>query len=217
MRHECLVSVLLIANMLMATRLTLTLSLSRSRSILKRTSPSIFNPNKFPKSLPCPLWSSSFSFCIDQLHKSTSSNPFTTTCSFSSPLSSSSMAASSFDDSNPLLQDFVFPPFDAVEPKHVRPGIRALLNNLVIKFLTFAQFWIICSVLINGSSFDLICRNVIWRNLNVLLNLLGLSWLNRWRRLWISCLLFGVWLIISNLLRIVLSFVQQLRMCRCLF
>lgn len=33
-------------------------------------------------------------------------------------------------ESNPLLQDFDFPPFDAVEPKHVRPGIRALLKSL---------------------------------------------------------------------------------------
>ncbi|KAI3961857.1 hypothetical protein MKW98_022062 [Papaver atlanticum] len=31
---------------------------------------------------------------------------------------------------NPLLQDFVFPPFDVIEPKHVRPGIKALLKQL---------------------------------------------------------------------------------------
>ncbi|CAM8934404.1 unnamed protein product [Rhodiola kirilowii] len=31
---------------------------------------------------------------------------------------------------NPLLKDFDFPPFDVVEPKHVRPGIRALLAQL---------------------------------------------------------------------------------------
>ncbi|KAJ1382173.1 Peptidyl-dipeptidase DCP [Sesbania bispinosa] len=43
------------------------------------------------------------------------------------------MAASALDDvidANPLLLDFEFPPFDAVEPKHVRPGIRTLLNKL---------------------------------------------------------------------------------------
>ncbi|XP_011012058.1 PREDICTED: probable cytosolic oligopeptidase A [Populus euphratica] len=34
------------------------------------------------------------------------------------------------DEFNPLLQDFEFPPFDVVEHKHVRPGIRALLKNL---------------------------------------------------------------------------------------
>ncbi|KAF5206013.1 Mitochondrial intermediate peptidase protein [Thalictrum thalictroides] len=33
-------------------------------------------------------------------------------------------------DENPLLKDFDFPPFDAVEPKHVRPGIRVLLKQL---------------------------------------------------------------------------------------
>ncbi|CAB4299372.1 unnamed protein product [Prunus armeniaca] len=31
---------------------------------------------------------------------------------------------------NPLLQDFDFPPFDVVDAKHVRPGIRALLKKL---------------------------------------------------------------------------------------
>lgn len=33
-------------------------------------------------------------------------------------------------ESNPLLRDFDFPPFDVVEAKHVRPGIRALLQKL---------------------------------------------------------------------------------------
>ncbi|XWS41685.1 hypothetical protein CRYUN_Cryun17cG0103800 [Craigia yunnanensis] len=33
-------------------------------------------------------------------------------------------------ESNPLLQDFDFPPFDVVEAKQVRPGIRALLKKL---------------------------------------------------------------------------------------
>ncbi|CAK8540397.1 unnamed protein product [Lathyrus sativus] len=128
MRHQKLILVLLISNMLMATRLTLTLSLSRSRSIhplLKRTC-SIFNHKQINKSHPCPLWSSSFSFCIDSLHKSTSPS-FTT--SSSSSLSASSMAASAIE-ANPILEEFVFPPFDVVEPKHVRPGIRTLLNKL---------------------------------------------------------------------------------------
>ncbi|KAI3839997.1 hypothetical protein MKX03_020485 [Papaver bracteatum] len=31
---------------------------------------------------------------------------------------------------NPLLQDFEFPPFDVIEPKHVRPGIKTLLKQL---------------------------------------------------------------------------------------
>lgn len=33
-------------------------------------------------------------------------------------------------ESNPLLQDFEFPPFDVIEAKHVRPGILALLKKL---------------------------------------------------------------------------------------
>ncbi|XXG63604.1 hypothetical protein AAC387_Pa05g1752 [Persea americana] len=32
--------------------------------------------------------------------------------------------------SNPLLKDFVFPPYDAVDPKHIRPGIQYLLKKL---------------------------------------------------------------------------------------
>ncbi|KAF1861777.1 hypothetical protein Lal_00026217 [Lupinus albus] len=54
------------------------------------------------------------------------------TASSSCSLSSMASSASLQDDvaSNPLLQDFEFPPFDVIEPNHVRPGIRALLNNL---------------------------------------------------------------------------------------
>ncbi|KAL5072767.1 hypothetical protein RYX36_011751 [Vicia faba] len=33
-------------------------------------------------------------------------------------------------EGNPILQPFVFPPYDVVEPKHVRPAIRTLLNKL---------------------------------------------------------------------------------------
>ncbi|GFY86720.1 zincin-like metalloproteases family protein [Actinidia rufa] len=38
--------------------------------------------------------------------------------------------ASAAEDSNPLLKDFDFPPFDAIAAEHVRPGIRALLKKL---------------------------------------------------------------------------------------
>ncbi|GKD05824.1 hypothetical protein Tco_1180798, partial [Tanacetum coccineum] len=42
--------------------------------------------------------------------------------------------AASFSDQsledNPLLQDFVFPPFDVIDASHVRPGMRALLTKL---------------------------------------------------------------------------------------
>ncbi|XP_044969828.1 organellar oligopeptidase A, chloroplastic/mitochondrial-like [Hordeum vulgare subsp. vulgare] len=34
------------------------------------------------------------------------------------------------NSNNPLLADYDFPPFDRVEPSHVRPGIRALLARL---------------------------------------------------------------------------------------
>ena len=52
----------------------------------------------------------------------------------SSPLRafcSAAMADADDSSSNPLLADFEFPPFDAVQPAHVRPGIRALLARLV--------------------------------------------------------------------------------------
>lgn len=39
-------------------------------------------------------------------------------------------AAAVVDESNPLLAEFDFPPFDSVKPEHVRPGIRALLKQL---------------------------------------------------------------------------------------
>ncbi|RDY02506.1 Organellar oligopeptidase A, chloroplastic/mitochondrial, partial [Mucuna pruriens] len=124
MKRSALLGALLIANMFMATtRLTLTLPFSRSiPPLLNRTCRSI---KQFPKSHPCPLWSSSFSFCLHTLRKSTS------------PLRASSsppsMATSSLNDvvePNPLLLDLEFPPFDVVEPKHVRPGIRALIAEL---------------------------------------------------------------------------------------
>ncbi|CAA7027203.1 unnamed protein product [Microthlaspi erraticum] len=44
--------------------------------------------------------------------------------------SSPSMATEDTLSSNPLLQDFEFPPFDTVDAHHVRPGIRALLHQL---------------------------------------------------------------------------------------
>ncbi|KAJ6675990.1 CYTOSOLIC OLIGOPEPTIDASE A-RELATED [Salix viminalis] len=106
--------------------------LSRSILLLQRTNNhfphSHFTPKRFPKSYPCPLWSSSFSSCLQTLHQSSTTTattpPFISTCysSFSKdPIT---------DEANPLLQDFEFPPFDVVEASHVRPGIRAILKNL---------------------------------------------------------------------------------------
>ncbi|CDY65644.1 BnaAnng20860D [Brassica napus] len=43
---------------------------------------------------------------------------------------SSAVSDESLLSSNPLLQDFDFPPFDSVDAEHVRPGIRALLQHL---------------------------------------------------------------------------------------
>ncbi|XP_052178429.1 organellar oligopeptidase A, chloroplastic/mitochondrial-like isoform X4 [Diospyros lotus] len=34
------------------------------------------------------------------------------------------------EEENPLLRDFIFPPYDVVEPKHVGPAIRSLLKKL---------------------------------------------------------------------------------------
>ncbi|XP_062005634.1 probable cytosolic oligopeptidase A [Rosa rugosa] len=124
-----LLASLLILNMLMATRVTL--SRSVSPLLLKRAPYPHFTPKRLPKSHPCPLWSSSFSFCLTLLPKPTPTSP-----PFNSrrPRSSLSMAASAAVDeslsSNPLLRDFDFPPFDVVDASHVRPGIRALLKKL---------------------------------------------------------------------------------------
>ncbi|EXC03912.1 Oligopeptidase A [Morus notabilis] len=143
LRKRGLLGALLIANILMATRI----GLSRSvHPLLKRTpfrrrffsSP---KSNHFPKSHFCPLWSSSFSLCLHKSAITTSSSSSSSSSSLSFSCSSSSLsppsmaaAAAVADDalfhSNPLLQDFDFPPFDAVEASHVRPGIRELLKKL---------------------------------------------------------------------------------------
>ncbi|XP_022740421.1 probable cytosolic oligopeptidase A [Durio zibethinus] len=127
---------LVVVNMLMATS---RFSLSRSiHPILKRTPFSSsyphFTSKHLLKSHPCPLWSSSFSFCLQTFHRSTSPSLSSSSFSSCSSLSPPSMASSASVDenieSNPLLQDFDFPPFDVVEANHVRPGIHALLKKL---------------------------------------------------------------------------------------
>ena len=137
---------LVIVNMLMATT---RFSLSRSvHPILKRSpfsSSSHFTPKLLLKSHPCPLWSSSFSFCLQTFHHSTSPSLSSSSFSACSFLSSPSMASIDENiETNPLLQDFDFPPFDIVEAKHVRPGIRALLKKLVCCFdlLGCLYFWV---------------------------------------------------------------------------
>ncbi|XP_027913692.1 probable cytosolic oligopeptidase A [Vigna unguiculata] len=127
MRRTGLLGTLLIANILMATRLTLTFSRSIPPLLITRTSCSVSHLKQFPKSHPCPLWSSSFSFCL-RLRKSTS--PLIASSSFSSSPFMAASSPNALVEDNPLLQNFDFPPFDVVEPKHVRPGIRALLGEL---------------------------------------------------------------------------------------
>ncbi|XP_026380510.1 probable cytosolic oligopeptidase A [Papaver somniferum] len=118
--------------------------LSQLRRSIKYHYP-LISPKHLTKSLPCPLWSSSFSFCLQQLHTSSPSSlsrssfsaaaPF---CTFSplmayqnpSPVVSSPQEEVVELKDNPLLKDFDFPPFDVVEAKHVRPAIRAILSDL---------------------------------------------------------------------------------------
>ncbi|KAL0918397.1 hypothetical protein M5K25_010403 [Dendrobium thyrsiflorum] len=80
------------------------------------------------KSFSCPLWSSSFTFCLHRPPKSTTSLVARGFCA----VPSSTMASSAVEsfDSNPLLSDFDFPPFDVIEATHVQPGIRELLRRL---------------------------------------------------------------------------------------
>ncbi|XP_008803786.1 probable cytosolic oligopeptidase A [Phoenix dactylifera] len=122
LRPVPLLAVLIALNMFMAACISVT------RSFPLCSSPIRFSlaPKSYRhKSFLCPLWSSSFSLCLHRLPKSTTA---TAAAFCSAPLGP--MVADDGLDSNPLLQDFVFPPFDAVEAKHVRPGIRELLRRL---------------------------------------------------------------------------------------
>lgn len=194
MRRTSVLGTLLIANLLMATRLSLTFSRSIPPLLLTRTSCSISNLKQFPKSHPCPLWSSSFSFCLHRLHKSTS--PLRASSFSSSPFMAASSPNGVIED-NPLLQNFDFPPFDVVEPKHVRPGIRALLGELVIitSSILFSHFGFSVGIREMGRGWfgflGLVCmmgifrffdRNVNWKIWNEMWNRRGQSWWNRWRR-----------------------------------
>ena len=117
---------------LMATRF----SLSRSaRLCLRPTSTfSRLSTKNLLQCPSCPLWSSSFSLCLHTFRKSTSPGKSITVRSFSpssASISDHPSKMSMASDDNPLLKDFDFPPFDVIEAKHVRPGIRALLNKIV--------------------------------------------------------------------------------------
>ncbi|KAK4712021.1 hypothetical protein R3W88_006534 [Solanum pinnatisectum] len=120
---------------LMATRF----SLSRSAYFCLRPTSS-FSPSSTKNLLQCrscPLWSSSFSLCLHTFRKSTSPGnrrrKSITVRSFSpssASISDHPYKMSMASDDNPLLKDFDFPPFDVIEAKHVRPGIRALLKKI---------------------------------------------------------------------------------------
>ncbi|KAF6147355.1 hypothetical protein GIB67_003253 [Kingdonia uniflora] len=98
--------------------------ISLSRSLLSRTTTTkyyhhfnpLFSPKQFSKFPTCPLPS------LSSLSLSTTPPLMATTAAFE--------GLSMENNNNPLLLDFDFPPFDVVEAKHVRPGIRAILKQL---------------------------------------------------------------------------------------
>lgn len=146
MKRIRIIATLVIANMLMATptsRASLNLLRRSPKPKYFSSSSCQFRPSTFRKSYPCPIWSSSFSFCLPPPRSTTSTSLSSSFRPFSSPPSMSSAAAAAVDSviseetlsSNPLLQDFDFPPFDSVDASHVRPGIRALLQHLVCSHL----------------------------------------------------------------------------------
>lgn len=111
------------SGLLMLAAMIAVMSLALTRSpfplpLLRRSSPSLSDAAHLrpPKSRTCPLWSS----------RCPSSS-----VAFSSPPAMAAAAVQEGVEQNPLPTEFVFPPFDAVEAKHVRPGIRALLKQLV--------------------------------------------------------------------------------------
>ncbi|XP_023643733.1 organellar oligopeptidase A, chloroplastic/mitochondrial [Capsella rubella] len=150
MKRIRIMATLVIANMLMATPTS-----RASLNLLRRaphpkpnankyyysssfSSSSHSRPSTLRKSYSCPIWSSSFSFCLPPPRSTTSTSLSFHPFSSSSPPSMSSAAAAAVDSaqtlsSNPLLQDFDFPPFDSVDASHVRPGIRSLLQHLEVE------------------------------------------------------------------------------------
>ncbi|KAF3795877.1 Organellar oligopeptidase A [Nymphaea thermarum] len=137
-RPQCL-GWLLVVNILMATAcVSSTLRAASFSRSLHRASRRL-SPRLLRKSRPCPLWSSSFLFCLHSLPRTTPLRSPLCLDPLPSPsparfrpmasLASSEVMDPSLAD-NPLLQACVFPPFDVVEAKHVRPGIRAILKEL---------------------------------------------------------------------------------------
>jgi hypothetical protein len=68
--------------------------------------------------------------------------------------------AADYQYNNPLLEDFLFPPYDAIQPKHVSPAILSLLDQLVrcVKlriFLLFFFFFVLAIVFYCNSLHEL--------------------------------------------------------------
>ncbi|OAY75181.1 Organellar oligopeptidase A, chloroplastic/mitochondrial [Ananas comosus] len=127
-------------NMLALARVSLTRSFPLRSPLFSPLKTLTLTLTLTPKPLTCPLWSSSSSsssgFCLPRGPESTTSPLSAGFCAAAlspSPPPPPPMAAAGADeglDSNPLLRDFDFPPFDVVDAKHVRPGIRELLRRL---------------------------------------------------------------------------------------
>ncbi|GAB2232017.1 hypothetical protein Drorol1_Dr00011037 [Drosera rotundifolia] len=111
-------------NFLLFTMLITTIASTSLASISRASSLTLFRrstPHHRRKSFACPLWSTSFSLC---LRRPTHRRRFSATTTSAALMTDVEEIAT-----NPLLQDFDFPPFDAVTAEHVRPAIRALLKK----------------------------------------------------------------------------------------
>jgi oligopeptidase A len=119
-----LVATTILITMLSLSRFSLTRSISLPAALL--TTQSL---RKKPSSLSCPVLPLSHPFSAYLRQRTRSHRPIcaATMASGSTVDPTPSVA----DSDNPLLKDFDFPPFDVVEPKHVRPGIRELIRRLV--------------------------------------------------------------------------------------
>ncbi|XP_047315714.1 probable cytosolic oligopeptidase A [Impatiens glandulifera] len=132
--HLFVTHFLLLLLLFMATRFSLSRSIQFQPICLPRPSPSSYlssriSPHHLRKSRHhCPLWSSSFSFCLN-LHVTRTSRLRNSTF-IAPPTCLSTMSTSVSEQINPLLKDFDFPPYDSIQADHVRPGIQALLKEL---------------------------------------------------------------------------------------
>lgn len=150
------------------------------------------------KSRPCPIWSSSFSVCLLRTRRRSRHHPLPGSIRNIRPnlavrslsdLATTTSAEMADVDGNPLLKEFDFPPFDVIEAKHVRPGIRAILKQLVCVSIRVCVLpikgrdnLIVYTDLLGFGFFIGIGRSVIWRNWGGRWSRHGQSWWSRWRR-----------------------------------